>query len=105
MSATIRQLCLRMRSLRFVVILPELLTEMIELIVTLVIMILLGIFINSIQYRNKERPQVGIKRNNVAEYLKDYWNLKAYLVSIILIVFPIIILIAILILEISFKDE
>ena len=75
---------------------------MIELILILLTFILVGCLIYFFQFRNKEKPKVGIKRDNFSEYLKDYTKLKLYWTSIALIVMGVIILIAILILELAF---
>ncbi len=74
---------------------------MIQLIVLSVIMIAIGLFIYITKYRNKEKPKGGIKRDNPADYFKDYANLKLYWTSIAFIFFGSTVLIAILIIEIS----
>ena len=79
------------------------LTEMTEIILILITLILVGSLIYFFRYRNKEKPKVGIKRNNYAEYFKDYAELKLYWGSICLIVFGITILLAIVIIELAFS--
>lgn len=74
---------------------------MIEIILTLVISILVGSLIYCFRYRNKEKPKVGIKRNNSTEYFKDYMELKLYWGTISLIVIGIIGLLAIVIIEMT----
>ena len=75
---------------------------MIELIITLLTLILVGSLIYFLRFRNKEKPKVGVKRNNFSEYIKDYGELKLYWGSIALIVFGVIVLIAIGIIELAF---
>lgn len=75
---------------------------MIELIITLLTLILLGSLIYFFRYRNKEKPTVGVKRNNPSEYFNDYMELKLYWGSIFLIVFGVIALLAIGIIELAF---
>ena len=75
---------------------------MIGLIITLLTLILVGSLIYFLRFRNKEKPKVGVKRNNFSEYIKDYGELKLYWVSIALIVFGVIVLIAIGIIELAF---
>ncbi|RVT77587.1 hypothetical protein EOD40_07230 [Flavobacterium sufflavum] len=72
-----------------------------EIILTLVILILVGSFIYFFRYRNKEKPKVGVKRKDSAEYFKDYMELKLYWGSISLIVIGIIGLLAIGIIEMT----
>ena len=75
---------------------------MTEIILILLALILVGSIIYFFRYRNKEKPKVGIKRNNFSEYLKDYAELKLYWTSISFIVFGIVVLIAIVIMEFAF---
>ncbi|KQO34432.1 hypothetical protein ASF10_01565 [Flavobacterium sp. Leaf82] len=75
---------------------------MIELILTLITLSLVGTLIYLFRYRNKEKPKVGVKRNNSSEYFKDYIELKLYYGSIFLIVIGIVGLLAIVIIEIIF---
>jgi hypothetical protein len=75
---------------------------MIELIITLLILVLVGSLIYFLRFRNKEKPKVGVKRNNFSEYIKDYGELKLYWGSIALIIFGVIVLIAIGIIELAF---
>lgn len=75
---------------------------MIGLIITLLTLILVGSLIYFLRFRNKEKPKVGVKRNNFSEYIKDYGELKLYWGSIALIVFGVIVLIAIGIIELAF---
>lgn len=77
---------------------------MIGLIITLLTLILVGSLIYFLRFRNKEKPKVGVKRNNFSEYIKDYGELKLYWGSIALIVFGVIILIAIGIIELAFMQ-
>ena len=66
-------------------------------------MIFTGSFIYLFKYKNKEKPKVGIKRDNPSDYFKDYLNLKLYWASIAFIIFGFIILAAILIIELIFN--
>ena len=75
---------------------------MIEVIVTLITLILVGSLIYFFRYRNKEKPKVGVKRNNTSEYFKDYVELKLYFGSISLIVIGIVCLLVIGIIELTF---
>ena len=75
---------------------------MAELIIILLILILVGSFIYFFRFRNKEKPKVGLKRNNFSEYVKDYTELKLYWTSIAFIVVGIVVLIAIGIMELAF---
>jgi len=75
---------------------------MIILVVVLISFILIGFSIYFFNYKNNEKPKVGIKRNKLLEYLKDYSALKLYWGSIFLIVFGVVCLIAIGILELVF---
>jgi hypothetical protein len=76
---------------------------MIQLISFLILIIATGVFIYITKYKNKEKPKVGIKREESLNYFKDYLNLKLYWVSIAFIVFGITILLAIIILELLFN--
>lgn len=76
--------------------------EMLQLIIVLLLMIALGLFIYIYKYMGKEKPKVGIKRDNWADYCKDYLNLKLYWTSIGFILMGSIVLIAILIMELLF---
>jgi hypothetical protein len=75
---------------------------MAELIIILLILILVGGLIFFFRFRNKEKPKVGLKRNNFSEYIKDYTELKLYWASIAFMVVGIIVLIAIGIMELAF---
>jgi ABC-type spermidine/putrescine transport system permease subunit I len=75
---------------------------MIELILILITLSLVGTLIYFFRYRNKEKPKVGVKRNNYSEYFKDYIELKLYWGSISLIVIGIVGLLAIGIIEMIF---
>lgn len=75
---------------------------MIGIIITLLTLILVGSLIYFLRFRNKEKPKVGLKRNNFSEYIKDYGELKLYWGSIALIVFGVVVLIAIGIIELAF---
>jgi heme/copper-type cytochrome/quinol oxidase subunit 2 len=75
---------------------------MAELIIILLILILVGSLIYFFRFRNKEKPKVGLKRNNFSEYVKDYTELKLYWTSIAFIVVGIVVLIAIGIMELAF---
>ena len=72
------------------------------LIITLLTLILVGSLIYFLRFSNKEKPKVGLKRDNFSEYLKDYSELKLYWGSIALIVIGVVILIAIGIMELAF---
>ena len=78
-------------------------TEMIKLIGVLLAIIIIGLSIYLTRYKGKEKPKVNIKRINPNEYFKDYWNLKLYWTSIFFMIFGIVILIAILIIELTFN--
>jgi heme/copper-type cytochrome/quinol oxidase subunit 2 len=75
---------------------------MIELILMLITSILVGSLIYFFRFRNKEKPQVGVKRNNFSEYYKDYMALELYWSSICLIVVGVVDLLAIGIIELIF---
>ena len=60
---------------------------MIQLISFLIIMIAIGALIYITEYKNKEKPKAGIKREESLDYFKDYLNLKLYWISIAFIVF------------------
>ena len=75
---------------------------MIEIILALVSLILVGSLIYFFRYRNKEKPKVGVKRNNFSEYHKDYMELELYWGSICLIVVGVVGLLAIGIIELIF---
>lgn len=62
-------------------------------------MISLGVIIYTLKYKNKEKPKIGIRRENKSEYVKDYWNLKLYFGSIAFIIIGIVLLIAIILIE------
>lgn len=72
---------------------------MIELIAILILMIIIGAYIYNSKYRNKEKPIIGIKRENNSDYFKDYLNLKLYFISIGFMIVGFTVLIAILIME------
>lgn len=72
---------------------------MLQLILMLISMIIIGASIYYSKYRNKEKPKVGIKRENISDYLKDYYNLKLYYMSIAFMFFGASVLIAILIID------
>jgi len=74
---------------------------LITLVLLLLIMIAIGLFIYISKYSNKEKPKVGIKRDNLSGYFKDYANLKLYWTSIGFIFLGVTVLIAILIIEMS----
>jgi hypothetical protein len=76
---------------------------MIELVIIQLVMIAIGVCIYIIEYRNKEKPKMGIKRDTASDYLKDYARLKLYWTSIAFIVVGISVLIAMLIIEIAFS--
>lgn len=69
------------------------------LILTLITSILVGSLIYFFRYRNKEKPKVGVKRNNFSEYHKDYMELQLYWGCICLIFIGVVGLIAIVITE------
>ncbi|WP_291276196.1 hypothetical protein [Flavobacterium sp.] len=75
---------------------------MIGLIITLLALILVGSLIYYFRFFNKEKPKVGVKRNNFSEYVKDYAELKLYWTSIAFITVGIVVLIAIGIIELVF---
>lgn len=77
---------------------------MLQLIVVLIIIILTGAVIYILKYKGKEKPRVGIKRDNKSDYLKDYINLKLYWTSILFIVFGSSILLAMLIITYLFSS-
>lgn len=62
-------------------------------------MILIGVTSYVYNYRNKEKPQVGIKRNSFYEYFVDYINLKKYHASIAFMAMGVAILLVIAIIE------
>lgn len=66
-------------------------------------MIAIGAFIYISKYKNKGKPKIGIKRDKLSEYFKDYIDLKSYWTSIAFIVVGVTILIAILIIELVFS--
>lgn len=72
---------------------------MIELAFLSTLMIVIGASIYGIKYRNKEKPKMGIKRDNPSDYLKDYAGLKLYWTSIAFIILGISVLNALLIIE------
>lgn len=72
---------------------------MIQFVIIILIMISLGVIIYTLKYKNKEKPKIGIRRENKSEYVKDYWNLKLYFGSIAFIIMGIVILIAIILIE------
>jgi hypothetical protein len=76
--------------------------EMLELIIVLLLMITLGLFIYIYKYMGKEKPKIGIKRDNLVNYYKDYFNLKLYWTSKGFILMGSILLIAIVIMELLF---
>lgn len=73
--------------------------RMIQFVIIILIMISLGVIIYTLKYKNKEKPKIGIRRENKSEYVKDYWNLKLYFGSIAFIIMGIVILIAIILIE------
>ena len=75
---------------------------MIEIIIILITLILIGSLIYYFRYYKKEKPKVGIKRDNFSEYFNDYIELKLYWTSICFICFGIATLIAIAIIELTF---
>jgi hypothetical protein len=75
---------------------------MIELILASLTSILVGSLIYFFRYRKKEKPKVGVKRNDSAEYFKDYLEIKLYWGSLSLIFIGIIVLLAIGIIELTF---
>ena len=75
---------------------------MIELILMLITSILVGSLIYFFRFRNKEKPKVGVKRNNFSEYHKDYMGLDLYWCSICLIFVGVVGLLAIGIIELIF---
>ena len=75
---------------------------MIELILASLTSILVGSLIYFFRYRKKEKPKVGVKRNDSAEYFKDYLKIKLYWGSLSLIFIGIIVLLAIGIIELTF---
>ena len=52
--------------------------EMIELILTAICLIVIGIAIHYFKFRKNGKPKIGIKRDNLSEYFNDYWELKLY---------------------------
>ena len=76
--------------------------EMTQLIAVLVLIAVTGLLIYIIRFKGKEKPIAGIKRENLKEYSKDYWNLKLYWTSIMFMIVGTVSLVAILILEIIF---
>lgn len=76
---------------------------MIELITISMIFFIVGYFIYSIRFRNKEKPKAGVKRNSNSEYLNDYLELKLYWGSIFLIIFGLTVLTIILLIELFDK--
>lgn len=77
--------------------------EMIQLILTAICLIVIGVVIHLIKFRKKGIPKVGIKRDNLSEYFNDYWELKLYWGSIMFILLGIIVLLSIVILELFFE--
>lgn len=75
---------------------------MAQLIILLLILISVGSLIYFFRFRNKEKPKVGVKRNDFSEYLNDYAELKLYWTSIAFIVVGIVVLIGIGIIELVF---
>lgn len=73
--------------------------RMIQFVIIILIMISLGVIIYTLKYKNKEKPKIGIRRENKSEYVKDYWNLKLYFGSIAFIIIGIVLLIAIILIE------
>lgn len=45
-------------------------------------MIAIGTFIYLFKFKNKEKPKIGIKRDNPSDYYKNYFNLNLYWLSI-----------------------
>jgi len=73
--------------------------EMTQIIIVSICLILTGITIHFFKFWKKERPKVGIKRENFSEYFSDYKEIKLYWASIFFIILGLIILITIGILE------
>jgi membrane protein DedA with SNARE-associated domain len=81
----------------------DMIPEMIQLILTAICLIVIGIAIYYFKFRKKGNPKVGIKRDNLSEYFNDYWEFKLYWGSISFIVSGVIILLTIGILELFFN--
>lgn len=77
--------------------------EMIELILTAICLIVIGIAIHYFKFRKSGKPKIGIKRDNLSEYFNDYWEYELYWESIALIIMGVIILLTIAILELFFN--
>jgi len=74
-------------------------TEMTQIIIASIGLILTGITIHFFKFRKKEKPKVGIKRENFSEYFSDYKEIKLYWTSIFFIIVGLCVLITIGILE------
>jgi hypothetical protein len=77
--------------------------EMIELILTAICSIVIGIAIYYFKFRKNGKPKIGIKRDNLSAYFNDYWEVKLYWGSISFIVLGVIVLLTIGILELLFE--
>jgi len=75
---------------------------MTEIILLSLAFILIGSLIYYCRFYKKEKPKVGIKRDNLFDYVKDYDVLKLYWTSIGLIVMGCAILLAIGIMDLVF---
>ena len=76
---------------------------MIEIIIISLLLIAIGALIYFIKFKDKGMPKVGMKRENLSDYSKDYSDLKLYWTSISLIFLGVSVLIVIFILEILFS--
>lgn len=77
--------------------------EIIQLILTAICLIGIGIAIHFFKFRKNGKPKIGVKRDNLFEYFNDYWELKLYWGSIAFIILGVIVLLTIGILELFFK--
>jgi hypothetical protein len=76
--------------------------EMIQLILTAICLIVIGVVIHLFKFRKKGIPKVGIKRDKLSQYINDYWELKLYWGSIMFILLGVFVLLSIVILDLFF---